>query len=181
MSYEVRNSIFDWKPTFWDTFASTTIEVLGVFGRLEYGVSCVAKAHETLFYFQGETPMTKALKVCAENGERMEDVIESDLQLSRAKAKELETMVGSDTEFSDEMTKVVATAKDMMLAKQVAENGKTVEQVKAVAKQKPKATDDVIENPQTLLKEKRRLERTIGQLQDRLVQVEETLRSMQDE
>lgn len=120
-------------------------------------------------------------KVCAENGDRLEDVIESDLQLSRAKAKELETMVGSDTEFSDEMTKVVATAKDMMLAKQAAENGKTVEQVKAVAKQKPKATDDDIENPQMLLKEKKRLERTIGQLQDRLVQVEETLRSMQGE
>lgn len=118
---------------------------------------------------------------CEKNGERYEDVVESDLQMTRNRAKDLRSMCVKGEELSDEMAKVVATAKDMMLAKQAAENGKTVEQVKAVAKQKPKATDDDIENPQMLLKEKKRLERTIGQLQDRLVQVEETLRSMQGE
>lgn len=114
---------------------------------------------------------------CDEKGDRYEDVIESDLQLSRNKAKELTSMAVKNTDFSDEMTKTIATAKDVLLAKSAAEEGKTVEQVKAVAK-KTTATDDGTDDPQRLIKEKKRLERTIEQLNDRLVQVEETLNSI---
>ena len=125
--------------------------------------------------------LNKLYSVCAENGDRIEDVIESDLQISMNKAKELEKMAANNTDFSDEMTKTIQSAKDVMLAKQAAEDGKTVEQVKAIAKQKAKPADDDLESPESLLKEKAYLEQKIDQLQDRLVQVEETLASMRGE
>lgn len=122
--------------------------------------------------------LNKLHEVCKEEGERVEDVIESDLQMSRNKAKELQRMAVSDSDFSDEMTKTISSAKDVMLAKKAAEDGKTVEQVKAVAKQKAKAVDDGLESPEQLRREKKRLESTIERLNDRLIQVEETLLSM---
>ncbi len=115
---------------------------------------------------------------CNENGERYEDVIESDLQLTRGKAKTLQTMAIKDSRYSDEMASIIATAKDVMAAQRAAESGKTVEQVKAVARRKPNVSDDDLESPESLSREKKRLERAIEHLQDRLVQVEETLRSM---
>ena len=65
-------------------------------------------------------------------------------------------------------------------AQKAADDGKTVEQVKAVAKQKAKAVDDDLESPEQLRREKKRLESTIERLNDRLVQVEETLLSMEE-
>ena len=123
--------------------------------------------------------LNKLHEVCKEEGERVEDVIESDLQMSRNKAKELQRMAVSDSEFSDEMTKTISSAKDVMLAKKAAEDGKTVEQVKAIAK-KTKPVDDDLESPEQLRREKKRLESTIERLNDRLVQVEETLASMNE-
>lgn len=125
------------------------------------------------------TVLNKLHEVCEEEGERVEDVIESDLQMSRNKAKELQRMAVSDSEFSDEMTKTISSAKDVMLAKKAAEDGKTVEQVKAIAK-KTKPVDDDLESPEQLRREKKRLETTIERLNDRLVQVEETLASMNE-
>lgn len=125
------------------------------------------------------TVLNKLHEVCEEEGERVEDVIESDLQMSRNKAKELQRMAVSDSEFSDEMTKTISSAKDVMLAKKAAEDGKTVEQVKAIAK-KTKPVDDDLESPEQLRREKKRLESTIERLNDRLVQVEETLASMNE-
>lgn len=125
------------------------------------------------------TVLNKLHEVCEEEGERIEDVIESDLQMSRNKAKELQRMAVSDSEFSDEMTKTISSAKDVMLAKKAAEDGKTVEQVKAIAK-KTKPVDDDLESPEQLRREKKRLETTIERLNDRLVQVEETLASMSE-
>lgn len=123
--------------------------------------------------------LNKLHEVCKEEGDRIEDVIESDLQMSRNKAKELQKMAVSSGKFSDEMTKTISSAKDVMLAKKAAEDGKTVEQVKAIAKKKPlTSVNDDLESPESLSKEKAYLERKIDQLQDRLVQVEETLASM---
>lgn len=123
------------------------------------------------------TVLNKLQEVCDEEGERIEDVIESDLQMSRNKAKELRRMAVSNSEFSDEMTKTICSAKDVMLATKAAEEGKTVEQVRAIAK-KTKPVDDDLESPEQLRREKKRLESTIERLNDRLVQVEETLASM---
>lgn len=123
--------------------------------------------------------LNKLHEVCKEEGERVEDVIESDLQMSRNKAKELQRMAVSNGDFSDEMTKTISSAKDVMLAKKAAEDGKTVEQVKAIAK-KTKPVDDDLESPEQLRREKKRLETTIERLNDRLVQVEETLASMNE-
>ena len=87
-------------------------------------------------------------------------------------------MRNSDTK-SDEMAKVINSAKDVMIkaaAQKAADEGKTVEQVKQIAKAKP--IDDGLESPESLRKEEKRLETTIERLNDRLVQVQETLRSM---
>ena len=118
---------------------------------------------------------------CKTNGERVEDVIEHDLQMTRNKAKELMRNNMSDSEDNEEIAKAVNLAKNPMIkhaAQNAADSGKTVEQVKAIAKQKAKATDDGLENPEQLQREKRRLKKTIERLNDRLVQVEETLISM---
>ena len=118
---------------------------------------------------------------CKTNGERVEDVIEHDLQMTRNKAKELMRNNMSDSEDNEEIAKAVNLAKNPMIkhaAQNAADSGKTVEQVKAIAKQKAKATDDDLENPEQLRREKKRLKKTIERLNDRLVQVEETLISM---
>ena len=119
---------------------------------------------------------------CKSNGERYEDVVESDLQLSRSKAQELRSMSASQCEYSDEISKVIETVKDVVSAKKAAENGKTLAQIKAIASKKPAlASDDDLDDPSSLKREKKRLERTIERLQDRLVQVEESLASIQGE
>lgn len=105
-------------------------------------------------------------------------MFEHDLQITRNKAKEYLKMRNSETK-SDEMAKVINSAKDMMIkaaAQKAADEGKTVEQVKQIAKAKP--VDDDLESPESLRREKKRLETTIERLNDRLVQVQETLRSM---
>ncbi|QTQ16291.1 hypothetical protein [Treponema parvum] len=126
--------------------------------------------------------ITKIHGSCIKNGERIEDVIEHDLQMTRNKAHELQKIQGSDNDNSDEIIKAVNFASDPMIkaaAQQAADNGATVQQVKAIAQQKVKATDDDLENPEQLRREKKRLESTIARLSDRLVQVEETLLSME--
>ena len=125
----------------------------------------------------GET-LSKIYESCDRNNERIEDVIEHDLQITRNKSKEYLKMRNSDTN-SDEMAKVINSAKDVMIkaaAQKAADEGKTVEQVKQIAKAKP--IDDGLESPESLRKEEKRLETTIERLNDRLVQVQETLRSM---
>ena len=64
---------------------------------------------------------------------------------------------------------------------QAADSGATVEQVKAIAKdtkKTTKSTDDGLDSPSSLIREKKRIERTIKQLNDRLVNIEEQLLSM---
>ena len=131
--------------------------------------------------------IAKLYDSCQNNGERIEDVIEHDLQMTRNKARELMKNNMSDSKDNDEIAKAVNSAKDPMVrhaAQTAADSGKTVEQVKAIAKQKAKATDDDLGNPEKieseeqLKQEERRLERKIEQLSDRLVQVRETLISM---
>ena len=125
----------------------------------------------------GET-LSKIYESCDRNNERIEDVIEHDLQITRNKSKEYLKMRNSDTN-SDEMAKVINSAKDVMIkaaAQKAADEGKTVEQVKQIAKAKP--VDDDLESPESLRREEKRLETTIERLNDRLIQVQETLRSM---
>ena len=116
---------------------------------------------------------------CLAHNDRVEDVLEHDLQLSRKKSKELIAMKAIDKSYSDEMTKVISSAKEdqRQAVINAAEIGKTVEQVKSIAKQKPDVDDD-LENPTQLKREKIRLKKTIERLNDRLVHVEETLMSM---
>ena len=125
----------------------------------------------------GET-LSKIYESYDRNNERIEDVIEHDLQITRNKSKEYLKMRNSDTN-SDEMAKVINSAKDVMIkaaAQKAADEGKTVEQVKQIAKAKP--VDDDLESPESLRREEKRLETTIERLNDRLIQVQETLRSM---
>ena len=78
--------------------------------------------------------IAKLYDSCKTNGERVEDVIEHDLQITRGKAKELVKMRNSKS--NDEMAKVINSAKDTMIqqaAQKAADDGKTVEQVKAIA------------------------------------------------
>ena len=115
---------------------------------------------------------------CKRNNERIEDVVEHDLQLSRQKAKEYQKMRNTECN-SDEMAKIINSAKNPVvkdMAQKAADGGKTVEQVKQIAKAKP--VDDNLESPESLRREEKRLETTIERLNDRLVQVQETLRSM---
>ena len=122
----------------------------------------------------------KLFESCTKNNERIEDVIEHDLQMTGSKAKSLIKMQSGDN--SDEISKIINSAKDLntrAVAQKAADDGKTVDQIKAIAKQKAKATDDGLDSPEWLLREKRRLETQIERLNDRLVQVEETLSSME--
>lgn len=138
----------------------------------------IEKSISELQHKLGEV-ISKIYESCRENGDRVEDVIEHDIQITRQKAKDLCKMSDGN---SDEISKAVNSAKDVIIrnaAQQAADEGKTVEQVKAIATQKAKAVDDDLENPEQLRREKRRLETTIERLQARLVQVEETLLSMQ--
>ena len=125
--------------------------------------------------------ISKLYAVCWANGDRIEDVIEHDLQTTRGKANELMKMSGDTSSNNDEMAKVINSAKDEMvrcMAQRAADSGKTVEQVKAISRKKAKATDDDLESPEQLRREEKRLERAIERLNDRLVQVQETLLNM---
>lgn len=124
---------------------------------------------------------------CAKNGERVEDVVEHDLQMSRNKAKTLMQNTLSGSKDNEEIAKAVNLAKDPMIkhaAQTAANTGKTVEQVKAIAKQKPKATDDdlgdseKVDPKERLKQEEKRLKKTIAQLNNRLQVVQESLKSM---
>lgn len=106
---------------------------------------------------------------CKRNNERIEDIVEHDLQLSRQKAKEYQKMRNTECN-SDEMAKIINSAKNPVvkdMAQKAADGGKTVEQVKQIAK--AKTVDNGIER---LRREKKRLETTIRHLNDRLVQVQ---------
>lgn len=123
--------------------------------------------------------ISKIYIACKDQGDRYEDVIEHDLQMTRNKARELVLMNGGKN--SDELSKIVNSAKGVeakAAAQNAIDNGKTVEQVKAIAKKKAKAVDDDLESPEQLRREEKRLEHTIERLSDRLVQVQETLKSM---
>ena len=125
--------------------------------------------------------LNELYSVCEENGDRYEDVLEHDLQLSKAKTRQLQIMSALDSDISDEMTKVISSAKDELMrnaARQAAATGATVEQVKAIAKDKAKTTkpaDDGLESTPSLKREKKRLEATIERCQDRIANIDEQL------
>lgn len=178
---------------FWNTFYTLLdkAEKIGIYSR-ERSASVSEKTKELseiqkqiieLQKKQGRL-LSELSKECEEQGDRYEDVLEHDLQISRNKAKELQRMTAFTSAVSDEMAKAINSAKDMMMknaAMQAAASGATVEQVKAIAKDRPKTTnsaDDGLDSPSSLIREKKRIERTIEQLNDRLVNIEEQLLSM---
>ncbi len=127
------------------------------------------------FYERTRSEETQKL---IDEAKQIQKAIEHDLQITCNKVKEYLKMRNSETK-SDEMAKVINSAKDMMIkaaAQKAADEGKTVEQVKQIAKAKP--VDDDLESLESLRREEKRLETTIERLNDRLVQVQETLRSM---
>ena len=125
--------------------------------------------------------IAKLYNSCQNNGERIEDVIEHDLQMTRNKAKEYIDNKMSDSTDNDEIAKAVKFAKDPAIkqaAQKAADDGKTVAQVKAIAKQKAKATDDDLESPEQLEHEAERLKKTIELLREHLMQIQEKLESI---
>ena len=125
--------------------------------------------------------IAKLYDSCQNNGERIEDIIEHDLQMTRNKAKEYMYNKMSGSTDNDEIAKAVKFAKDPAIkqaAQQAADEGKTVAQVKAIAKQKAKATDDDIETPEQLEREAERLKKTIAHLNERLIKIQEKLESI---
>mgnify|MGYP000852170911 CR=1 FL=1 len=94
------------------------------------------------------------------------------------KAKEYMVNKMSGSNDNDEIAKAVRFAKDPAIkqaAQQAADAGKTVAQVKAIAKLKAKATDDDLENPEQLKREAEHIEKTISRLNERLMQIQERL------
>ena len=181
---------------FWNTFYNLLdkAEKIGIYSR-ERSASVSEKTKELseiqkqiieLQKQQGKL-LSELHRECEEQGDRYEDVLEHDLQISRNKAKELQKMALLTSDVSDEMSKAINSAKDMMMknaAMQAADSGATVEQVKAIAKDNKKTTkpaDDGLDSPSSLIREKKRIERTIEQLNDRLVNIEEQLISMGEE
>jgi hypothetical protein len=129
--------------------------------------------------------LIKIQAVCDKNSDRFEDVIEHDCQISRQQAHKFMQMSAINLSVSEEILNALSikSSTDAMTkqaAIQATAEGKTVQQIKAIA-QAAKPTDNGLESPEKLLKEKQRLEKTIDQLNDRLIQVEETLRSMGEE
>lgn len=73
--------------------------------------------------------ISKLYESCEKNNERIEDVIEHDLQISRNKAHELIKNKNADSDNNDEMAKVINSAKDLMIqkaAQKAADDGKTI-------------------------------------------------------
>lgn len=178
---------------FWNTFYTLLdkAEKIGIYSR-ERSESVAAKTKELtdiqkqiieLQKKQGKL-LAELHRECEEQGDRYEDVLEHDLQISRNKAKELQKQAYLTSNVSDEMSKAINSAKDAMMknaAIQAADSGATVEQVKAIAKdtaKKTKPADDGLDSPSSLMREKKRIEKTIEQLQDRLVNIDEQLISM---
>lgn len=178
---------------FWSTFYNLLDEAerIGIYSR-ERSESVAAKTKELtdiqkhiieLQKQQGKL-LAELHRECEEQGDRYEDVLEHDLQISRNKAKELQKQAYLTSDVSDEMSKAINSAKDAMMknaAIQAADSGATVEQVKAIAKdtaKKTKPADDGLDSPSSLMREKKRIEKTIEQLQDRLVNIDEQLISM---
>ena len=179
--------------TFWNTFYSLIDKAvsLGLYSR-ERSMDVAEKTAEIgavqkqiieLQKKQGKL-LNELHKACNENGDRFEDVLEHDLQISRAKSRQLQQMSAIDSTVSDEMTKVIVSAKDELMrnaAKQAAADGATVEQVKAIVKDKAKSTkpaNDGLDSPSSLIREKKRLEATIERCQDRITNIDEQLLSM---
>lgn len=120
-------------------------------------------------------------KSCNANHERIEDVIEHDLQMTLLRARSLIDNSFSDNNNSADIAQSIAGASNeeqKLAAQKAAAEGKTPAQVKAIARQKPQINDDDIQSPVELQKEKRRLERTIERLTGRLEQIEEQLQSI---
>lgn len=120
--------------------------------------------------------LIRIYKSCEENNERIEDVVEHDLQMSRNKAKDLMRIRTLGLECNDEVSKVIISASSEVrkAVKEAVACGATIAQMKAISKSVSKHTTD-FDSPEKLYREKKHLEKTIETLSDRLAQVEELL------
>lgn len=103
-----------------------------------------------------------------ENGERIEDIIEHDCQMTRKKAETMQKMAACPDGCTDEMAQAITKIKnserqqDALVA---IETGKTVYQVNNMKKQNDQSNEDKYEK---LEKEKIRIEKMINTLKHRL-------------
>lgn len=155
---------------FWSTFYNLLDEAerIGIYSRERSEktkeLTDIQKQIIELQKKQGKL-LAELHRECEEQGDRYEDVLEHDLQISRNKAKELQKQAYLASDVSDEMSKAINSAKDAMMknaAIQAADSGATVEQVKAIAKdtaKKTKPADDGLDSPSSLMREKKRIEK----------------------
>jgi len=175
---------------FWNTFYSLVdkAETMGIYSRTRSEpvsnkskeISAVQKQIADLQKKQGELLM-ELFKECEEQGDRYEDVVEHDLQISKAKARELSTLAILNFPLSDELEKAIDLGKDPERkdsARFAAIKGATIAQVKAIAKgveslAVPK--DDELDATGRLVLEKKRLTAAINVAQAKIKQIDETL------
>lgn len=121
--------------------------------------------------------LSKARVLCKKAGVRFEDYIDRVLCLPRASAGAIERMYAYDVEPSIGYEAMKTVAKISNPQKRAeAENLYLAKNSPAAVRDKLKKDDGVKEDPRRILeKEKRRLEKTISGLQERLRQVEEKL------
>lgn len=109
-----------------------------------------------------------------ENGPRIEDVLMHDCQLSRSRQKEIRLYMEKNIVIGNsEVNKIVMQNTDKQsLIIEAFKAGKTIDQIKSIAKAKPVEPEDSYSQ---LVKEKNRLEKTIDTLTHRLEEVTEQL------
>lgn len=175
---------------FWNTFYSLIdkAEKMGIYSRTRSEpvsikskeISAIQKQIIDLQKKQGELLM-ELQKECEDQGDRYEDVLEHDLQISRAKGKELVRSAILTAPLSDEVEKAIDLGKSPEKkdsARQAAIKGATIAQVKAIAKgveslAVPK--DDELDATGRLVLEKKRLTAAINVAQAKIKQIDETL------
>lgn len=182
---------------FWATFHDLLdiAESKGVYTRLSSAASeklqqltdAAKKIEQKIERLEEE--LAKILKqiydTCQEDGSmRYEDVVDRELQMSRVNAKRLTANGTYENSFiTGDVKKVISAIKDSdkrQEAEQMAFEGKSLDQIKLFAAKKAtvvKTCSDETEQQQNLIKEKKRLEKTIQQLQNRLEDIQKLIES----
>lgn len=116
-----------------------------------------------------------------QGGERFEDIIEHDCQMTLSKSKTMLNMAAGPDGYTDEMAKAVAKVNNygkQQDALEAVAAGKTVYQVKETGKSGGKQDKQEEHKYEKLVKEKKRIEKIIGELEQRLSVIEELIDSM---
>ena len=172
---------------FWNTFYTfiDKAEKLGIYTRnrsdsVEKKVEELHDIQKQIIELQKKQAqlLSELQTECEENGDRYEDVIEHDLQISMKKAQEIFNVKAFEEDVSEEMSKTVCSAKSAETRQKVIEaikNGATIYQAKSIVKSGNKKKDS--ESEEELLKERRRLEYTVVRLNTRIDEIDDILGS----